>query len=34
LPICIDVAVLVARETFMSRVENILEPCEKGEESG
>jgi hypothetical protein len=34
LPICIDVAVLVAKETFMSRVENMLGPCEKGDDSG
>jgi hypothetical protein len=33
LPVCIDAAVLVAKETFMSRVENMLGPCEKGEES-
>ena len=32
-PACIVVAVLVASETFMSRVEKLDAPCENGEES-
>lgn len=32
LPNCIDGAVLVAKDTFMSRVEKVVEPCEKGED--
>lgn len=34
LPSCIVVAVLVASERFMSRVEKVVDPCEKGEDRG
>lgn len=34
LPNCIEVAVLVARDRFMSRVEKVAAPCENGDDNG
>lgn len=34
LPNCIDGAVLVARDTFMSRVEKVAAPWENGDDNG
>ena len=34
LPNCMDAAVLVANERFMSRVEKVAGPCENGEGNG